>query len=363
LFVKRIYAKNFRSFDEVTFDFVDGVNFVVGDNGVGKTTLLEALFFCITGSSFRSQQLKELIQFDTVGFFVEVLFEKQEVTHSLHIAYDGKVRRVNFNHAPCISPSELLGKLMGVASTPEDIELVHGAPSVRRRYLDLLLAQIDPHYVYHLRRYTRAIKQRNILLKQRKESLLFCWEQELASSGAYITTTRKKAMLELMPKIYSACRIFFQEGESPIELIYTPQYKDLQTCDEFEAYFVQEYARKRAQELELGASLTGPHRDDIDIRFYQKSAADFASIGQARLIAQGLRLASWYFLKERTDVTPLMIVDDFATSLDDTKKVYLAEELSKLGQVFLSSTHELPTKLAQKSQSTQFIRQKAASNV
>lgn len=347
MFLQRLYIKDFRLFSERQIDFIDGVNVIVGDNGQGKTTLLEALFFCITGTSFRSQYIKELIRFNQPGLFVEARFQKQGVNHVLTIAYDGQKRRVTFNHAPCQNAAELLGMIPGVACTPEDIELVQGAPSDRRRFLDVQLAQIDPHYVYHLRRYARALKQRNVLLKQKKKASLFCWEAELACSGAYIASERKKATAGLNDKAKSTCSALLQQ-DITLELMYDSFSKSHETLEEIQKHLEQEYIKKRDQEMEYGMTLTGPHRDDLDIRFQKKSAKDFASIGQKRLIGHAMRLAEWHMLKERVAVEPLMIVDDFATSLDTNKTSRLAEELGGLGQVFLSSTAMPATNLGER---------------
>lgn len=337
MFLQRLYVKDFRSFSECTVDFIDGVNIIVGDNGQGKTSLLEALFFCITATSFRTPHVKELIRFSQKGLFVEARFQKQGVNHVLTIAYDGQKRRVSFNHAPCQNATELLGMIPGVACTPEDIELVQGAPSDRRRFLDLMLAQQDHHYVHHLRRYNRALKQRNVLLKQKKPASLFCWEAELAQSGAYLAKQRMLAIVTISERAKSTCQALIGQ-DIAFEIGYDSFSKGLDTLDAMQKHLEHEFVKKREQEMDYGMTLTGPHRDDLDIRFQKKSAKDFASIGQKRLIGHSLRLAEWYFLKERCEEEPLMIVDDFATSLDSTKTGRLAQELGKLGQVFLTST-------------------------
>jgi DNA replication and repair protein RecF len=147
MFLERLSIKDFRCFDKNSVDFTDGVHAIVGDNGKGKTSLLEALFFCITGTSFRTPHVKELIRFGKDALFVEARFSRLGVTHTLAISYDGLKRRVSFNGALCTSGAELLGLIWGVACTPEDIELIQGPPATRRHFLDLFLAQTHPFYV------------------------------------------------------------------------------------------------------------------------------------------------------------------------------------------------------------------------
>jgi len=348
VYIQRIYAKNFRNFDECCFEFSVDTHVIVGDNGVGKTSLLEALFLCITGISFRTQYVKELIRFQQKGFFVEVMFLKDDIPHTLSISYDGAKRRVSLNNAPCKSATELFGVLAGVSITPDDIALVEGSPSIRRRFLDLALVQVDPLYVRHLRRYHQALKQRNALLKQKKPATLFCFSEELARSGAYLILERQKFLDYIRPKT----KDFFNEllGCDAIgfEMVYESVGKTYDDHASLYEHLKNELKIKLEQEMHYGLTLVGPHRDDIELRLKKKDARAYASIGQKRILSHAMRLAEWHFLKERLEVEPLMIVDDFATSLDDAKTMRFASLLATLGQVFLSSTEVAHTKIGDK---------------
>lgn len=336
MFLKQLYARNFRNFEEITVDFASGINEVVGDNAQGKTSLLEALFLCMTASSFRSQHLKDLIRHAQKGFFVEACFEKAGVDHQVGISYDGEKRRVFLNGAACETPTVLLGLMPGVASTPDDIAIVKGQPSLRRRYLDLMIAQIDPVFVHHLSRFMRALKQRNVLLKQKQIGSISCWEEELARSSAYISLMRKKAAHFVNQK---AGEFFasFSTDKLPLTLQYTTSIRLVEDVEEQRLLFMQEFEKKRAQEVHLGVTLVGPHRDDLLIVVGNKPAREFASIGQSVLAACAMRLAEWHYLERETRTRPLMIVDDFGQALDSTRKKLLFTELQSLGQLFLSS--------------------------
>ncbi len=340
MYLKQLYARNFRNFDEITVNFIDGINEVVGDNAQGKTSLLEALFLCMTASSFRSQHLKELIKHSQKGFFVEASFEKAGVDHQVGISYDGEKRRVFLNGAPCESPTVLLGLMPGVASTPDDIAVVKGQPSLRRRYLDLMIAQIDPVFVHHLSRFMRALKQRNVLLKQKQISSITCWEEELSRSSAYISIQRKKAVDFVGIK---AAEFFcaFSSEKLALALHYMSSVKPIDDIEVLKKNFMLEFDKKRMQELHLGITLVGPHRDDVQILIGDKPAREFASVGQSALAACAMRLAEWHYLERETRGRPLMIVDDFGSALDSTRKKLLFKELGTLGQLFLSSHSSL----------------------
>ncbi len=340
MFLKQLYARNFRNFEEISVDFIDGINEVVGDNAQGKTSLLEALFLCMTASSFRSQHLKDLIRHSQKGFFVEACFEKAGVDHQVGISYDGEKRRVFLNGAPCETPTVLLGLMPGVASTPDDIAVVKGQPSIRRRYLDLMIAQIDPVFVHHLSRFMRALKQRNVLLKQKQIGSIACWEEELSRSSAYITVQRKRAVDFLGAKAAQFFAAFTSE-KLTLALNYTSSVRALDDVEQMRANFVQEFDKKRSQEVHLGVTLVGPHRDDVQIMIGQKPAREFASVGQSALAACAMRLAEWHYLERETRTRPLMIVDDFGSALDSTRKKLLFTELGTLGQLFMSSHSSL----------------------
>ncbi len=336
----RLNVRHFRNFEEAHVEFSSGLNEIIGENAQGKTSLLEAIYMCLTGTSFRSLHLKELIKHGKSGFFIEAHFEKHGATHQVALTYDGQARKVFLNRALCPSATILLGLMTGVASTPEDVDLIKGPPSVRRRFLDLQIAQVDPLYVHHLNRYAKALKQRNALLKNKQEATITCWEEELANSAAYIVLQRQKNIAFLSEKIPSFFAHFSTEKEplkKPFQLLYSSSARDQQDIDGLKSYFIHEYARKRAQELLYGMTLVGPHRDDLHIVFDGRPFREFASEGQQHLGAISLKLAEWHFIKQQAGDLPLMILDDFATSLDTTRRMLLFEELQQLGQVFLSS--------------------------
>jgi DNA replication and repair protein RecF len=360
VFLKSLYVRYFRNFEELAVDFTDGINEVVGANAQGKTSLLEALYFCLTGSSFRAAHLKDLIKHREKGFFVEAVFEKQAVEHRLAVSYDGALRRVFLNRTQCSSATVLLGLMTGVAFTPGDVFLVKGSPLFRRRYLDLQIAQIDPLYVHHLSRYTKALKQRNALLRQKKVETISCWEAELASSAAYLVWKRRKA-ISFLREMAAA---FFKEfiGDSDFfDLSYRSTASHIEELEAIKLHFVQEYAKRRQQEIAYRMTLVGPHRDDLQILLNEKPFREFGSEGQQHLAAISLKLAEWHYLKEQAQEMPLMIIDDFATALDATKRRLLFEKLPSLGQVFLSSHVSQKESLHDKNISTFFIVQGALS--
>jgi DNA replication and repair protein RecF len=327
-----LYLRHFRSIEERLFEFSDGVNEIVGPNGHGKTSLLEALFIIMTATSFRTTKLEELIRHKEKGFFIECLFEKEGERSKLSFSFDGSKKRILYNENPLNSSLQLLGKLLGVIATPELQELIKGAPTVRRFFLDLLLGATDPVALHHFSRFRRALKQRNAALKMRDERTLFAWEEELSSSMAFVAEKRAALVQELQPHVTHYSQLLLQE---PLELVYELKAEP----PLLKAYYQAELLRKRPQEMIVGTTLVGPHRDDLHLLHQSRRCASFSSEGQLRLAALSLKLAEWRVMQTRASCPPLFMIDDFAAFLDLNKRALLSDLIGSLGQVFLTA-HE-----------------------
>ncbi len=342
--IKWLYVRNFRTFSELSVEFSPEINEIIGRNAQGKTSLLEAIYFCMTGGSFRTSTNRELIKHEQEGFFIATGFEKEgeRISYELDISFDGTKRRILFNRRPCESISLLIGQLLGVTCTPEVQNLVKGSPNTRRHFLDLQLAQIDPLYVHHLSRYGRALKQRNALLKARDMRTISAWEVELSNSATYITLCRKKVVSKLSVWLKSFFReLSLDSTNATLDLFYDTKVTNAKGSsedpEEIRNYFLQEYQRRRMQEQAFGSTLVGPHRDDLHFLRGTHAFRDFASEGEIRLAALSLKLAEWQQLKEHTQTNPILLIDDFAAYLDKERTRKLFEIISRFGQIFITA--------------------------
>lgn len=328
--LKSLYLRNFRNYTETEIHFDLGINLIVGENAQGKTNLLEAVYLISTGRSFRTQTLSELIFQGETFFHLQAELFQSNVTQKIQISFDGQTRRLQIDANTYNSFQPLLGGLPLVLYTPQDTELITGAPALRRRFLNLHLAQSDPLYVHHLSRFWRAMQQRNCLLRAKNSKSLDCWEVEMAISGAYLQHARSAMIQELKEPLCMKSTILSGHKESH-ELRFHPSYPATQ-----EAYLHQ-LQKHRSREMDLGMTLTGPHRDDLTLLIEGKPARFFASEGQKKTAIAALRFAEWERLKERMAVTPLMGIDDLGLHLDGGRMKSLQEELAKLGQVFVTT--------------------------
>lgn len=329
MFLKSLYLRNFRNYKEAEVHFSEKLNVLFGDNAQGKTNMLEAIYLVATGRSFRSQSLTELIRSGESFFFLEAEIVRDGVSQTVQISFDGQNRRVQLNANSYPSFHPLLGILPAVLYTPYDIELIAGSPTERRRFLNLHLAQSDPLYVHHLTRFWRAMKQRNCLLRSRSKESLDCWELEMAQSTEYIVKARQEMISELKEPL---------EKQSK-RLTTSKETHELQLQVSAGKAYLQQLQKNRTREMELGLTLTGPHRDDLSVTIDGKQARLFASEGQKKTAIAALRLAEWERLCKRIGAPALMGFDDLGQHLDDTRQKLLRSSLNELGQVFITTPY------------------------
>lgn len=341
--IKSLSLQNFRLHEDFKIEWDQGINIIQGRNACGKTSLLEAIYVLMTGRSFRTTQVKELIRHGTQVFHVEATFVKHGVDQKVSFAYNGKERRIFYNSTQYPSTLSLLGILQGVVIYPDDVAIAKGAPSIRRHFIDMQMGQTDPLYVHHLTRYYRAMQQRNALLKDKNLTAIELWEYEMAKSAAYIICQRSQ-LLEKLDGLASTIYGEISGGREHLQLSYRghgvgeSSTQDLKGLQEL---YCDQYARHRQKELLLGTTLTGPHKDDFVMTLNGLETRAFGSEGQQRACVIALRLAEWRCVHNEGDEKPLMLIDDIGVSLDMSRRIHLAEKLAALGQVLVTTADEL----------------------
>jgi DNA replication and repair protein RecF len=326
-YLKNLYLRNFRNYAEAEVHFSPRLNIFYGDNAQGKTNLLEAIYLIATGRSFRTQNLGELIRMGEPFFYLQAEIVRDGVNQIVKLSFDGQSRTLQLDATSHSSFHPLLGLLPSVLYTPQDTELVAGSPSVRRRFLNLHLAQSSPLYVHHLTRFWRSMKQRNCLLRAKDRETLDCWEAEMAHSAAYLFKERQAMIHELKDPLETQSRHLSGDLETH-ELRFHPSY-----APEMENYLKQ-LQKNRKRESDLGFTLIGPHRDDLSLLIEGKPARLFASEGQKKTAVAALRLAEWKRLS--LSAPALMGIDDLGLHLDEARQKLLRTALQQLGQVFVT---------------------------
>ena len=311
----------------------------MGPNALGKTTVVEAIYFLMTGRSFRTHRLQDLFKEGTRRFDLACEYEKEGEIERVHVTVTPQKKEVAYTHSRSTNLSALLGNLVGSILTPDDVNLIKGSPQARREFLDLQILKTDPFYHWHLSRYVRAMRQRNQLLKTKRLSLCESWENEMAVSAAYITSARKEALLSLIPHFSEAYQKLQEANEAP-SLEFLTQDKE----GEGVPFYLSAWQRLRSKESLLGFTLVGPHKDDLSIAINEKDAKAFGSEGQKQTLLLALKLAEWQRLKTLQKENPLFLIDDVGISLDKSRREKLFQATTEMGQVFLTTTdkHNFP---------------------
>jgi DNA replication and repair protein RecF len=357
MYLKHLSLTNFRNYITLELELPPGIILIQGDNAQGKTNLLEAIYYLATGRSPHAHSDMELIRWDALfsrlvaniqrerrAFLrrIEIALIKEQIPgeegHRLykHIRIEGVKRRV----------SDLPGQAKVVLFMPQDVDLVAGPPSTRRRYLDNSLCQINFRYPRSLRQYNHVLTQRNNLLRRLREKggdtdqLLF-WDEKLAENGAYIMARRQEMITELDEL---ARPIHFELtggaiGES-LRLVYLPSFKlDASSIEGIARAFLTELRRMREEEIRRGMTLVGPHRDDLSFIVDGVDMRIYGSRGQQRTAVLAVKLAEVKLIEKVSGEQPILLLDEVMAELDETRREYLLRTINDVHQSIITTTH------------------------
>jgi len=351
MFLRCLKIDNFRNYRQARVHWHEQVNLLLGDNAQGKSNMLEAICFLSLTTSFRGVGEPELILKGAPYLYAEgeVSGEAQgDFTIAAGFAQD-KRRKWKVDGAER-RRGELVGLLHTVVFSPEDVDLVKSGPQQRRRFLNRQISQLYPEHVRQLLRYNRIVAQRNSCLRllqqpgadaAAKEALPI-WDQQLAEAGASIIWRRRQVLAQLNP-LAAEFHGELAAGEK-LELRYKSFAGALDAGGEAEltALFLAELKRLHATERARGATLVGPHRDDVLIDIAGAPGKGYASQGQQRTAALACKLAELHLARERKQEWPLLLLDDVLSELDERRQQALLKQINNGAQTFIASTAPLP---------------------
>ncbi len=332
---------NFRNFKEEFIRFHPKLNLIYGENAQGKTNLLEAIYLLSTGRSFRTSNYSDLIRHDEKFFFLEAEIIKDLVSQTIKIYYDGNTKKITHNTQTLPNFTSLLGLMPSTVHAPQDVELITGPPAIRRRFLNLHLAQSDPLYVHHLGRFFKALKERNFLLKKNILSNISIYEAELAKSAVYITQKRAKLIAHLKEPFEHLLPQLTGQKE-PFYLRYVPSLNFDEENPKMYLKYKNTLEKMRSKDLQFRTTQVGPHRDDFIFYLDQKIAKSFASEGQKRTLASALRLAEYSLLSLRIGSPAILNIDDLGAHLDAKRENLFHSLLKNFNQVFITAQKVSP---------------------
>ena len=373
MFVSNLSLHDFRSYPELVLALDPGVTAFVGNNGQGKTNIVEAVAYLGTFSSHRVASDTALVRHGTGGAVVRAKAVRggRETLVELEIVA-GRANRARLNRAPVSRTRDVLGIVRSVVFAPEDLELVKGDPQARRRFLDDLLVLLTPRLAGVRSEYDKILRQRGALLKSagaaRRRggpgpdlSTLDVWDGHLAAAGAQIVAARVDLVQRLRPLVAQAYeQVSSGQGEAHLgyrSALLAVDGEGEATPDEEAALtdvpavterLVAAMGALRTKELERGVSLVGPHRDDLVLTLGGLPAKGYASHGESWSYALALRLASFEVLKDDDDGGPVLILDDVFAELDVRRRERLAAMVLEAEQVLLTAAvpEDVPAQLA-----------------
>jgi len=339
--IQRLKLNEFRNYPSMEMEPEAGINILHGENAQGKTNAVEAIFLCALLRSHRSSKDGELIRKDQPGAYVGLWYEGLHGAHQIEVKFrQGERKKLFFDKQLLARTGELMGHFNVVMFSPEDLALVKGGPSERRRFLDMEICQLRPAYYYRLQQYNAALKQRNALLKQSalcSPSTLFMWDEQLAVFGSQIMEEREKFLRRILP-IAAEIHGFITEGREKLELFYKPDLPiEGKNGESLYEALLEALQRNTQEDMRRGYTGTGPHRDDICLLLNEADVRLFGSQGQQRSAALSLKLSEIDILEEEKGESPVLLLDDVLSELDDRRGKLLLERMRK-AQTFLTCT-------------------------
>ncbi len=322
-------------------EFHPQLNLFLGSNAQGKTNILEAIYCLSTTRSFRAAVDDEMIQFDEEAGAIESVLQREEGREQIRLEMrKSKTKTLLVDGKKQKKLSSLLGRLPAVVFSPDDLFLVKGGPSLRRRYLDTMMFQMDGGYLAHLQQYDRTLKQRNSLLRQRVanlESQLAIWDSPLAEHGAAIMKKRFEISAMLSKSAGEALKDL-TGGAEKFEVRYEPSLSVTANEESIKEKMLEALIKARREEIARGISVVGPHRDDLGLWVNGQMLRKFGSQGQQRTGALALKLAQLSILAEGCHTAPLVLFDDVMAELDEKRQAFFLNRLQQGGQAFLTGT-------------------------
>ncbi|MDT8903361.1 DNA replication/repair protein RecF [Anaeroselena agilis] len=340
--VDRLSLRNYRNYKTLDVNFTNNINIFVGENAQGKTNILEAVYLGAVGRSHRTAEDDDLVKWDQDSASVDLFFTRHNVENKLGFRLiKGRNKEILFNDF-IIKPREVIGSLNVVLFSPEDLWLIKGAPSLRRRFLDIEISQASPLYYRNLLQYNRAVTQRNHLLKKvlnrnKLPELLPSWDEQLAKLAAFIVDKRLEAVKKLGMLANLMHRRLTGSRES-LSFVYQMAGGEDDIPGDLYQWYRDKLAEQREVDIARGSTSVGPHRDDIILRVNARELRSFGSQGQQRTGILALKLAELEFLKSETGEYPVLLLDDVMSELDSLRREQLLSFIRDRVQTFITAT-------------------------
>jgi DNA replication and repair protein RecF len=358
----KLQLENFRNYLSYGYKFPDDKNIIVlvGENGRGKTNLLEAIYLLSIGRSFRTFAHDDLIKWEEQHLRCKGDISADNEETSLEVFYTNTpAKKKNFKKNDVnLKNSEFVGSLLTVLFHPEDLNMLYLGPSYRRKYMDILLSQVDREYLVNLTQYRKTLKQRNALLteirnqKFKNQNIdhfledLDTWDETIANFGSIIIKKRErliKYLKENLQKIYQSISGHKENIKIEYKCNVSENYKD-------------KLSQKRDHDIRRAVTSIGPHRDDIKFYINKKEINSTASRGEYRSLLLAIKLAEINYIKEKTKLNPILLLDDVFSELDRKRQSHLLKSIKDCQAIITTTNSKDIEKLSKESSKIGFVK-------
>jgi len=343
--INQVKLKNFRNYKELSIFFNKGVHVFFGCNAQGKTNLLEAIFLAVLGKSFRTNYDEELIQWETNESNIRINFSNKIADHTVDFRLKREGNRENILNGQPVKKKDIIGLLNAVFFSPEDLWLIKGTPSIRRRFIDFGISQTNRSYYSALLQYNRALFQRNHLLKQinsgfAKKNVLSSWNEVLVVLADKLVMERSATIYQLS-EIANKVHKKITAGAEEFSAHYFIFGKEENNETDYKKWYEEKLKGSLEKDIRKGTTDIGPHKDDLLFLLNSYDEKIFASQGQQRTSILSLKLAEIELMRLNTGEYPILLLDDVMSELDEKRRMKLIEEIDGKVQTFITGTEKI----------------------
>lgn len=317
--ITELKLKNYRNYRDITINFDENVNIVYGNNAEGKTNLLESIYISSTSKSHKNSKETEIINFNENEAHIKLTFKKDNKLNTIDIQLNKEQKKgIAYNGEKVEKLSDFLGNFNVIMFAPEDLNIIKDGPQIRRKFLDMELCQIDKVYVNYLSNYNKTLNQRNAMLKNKVDiTVLDSIDDQLITYGKFVIEKRRKNIEELKLKILDIHGLISGNKEKLL----------IDYESNAEENFENKLKENRNLDIKNQFTSIGPHRDDISFIINGEDIRKFGSQGQKKTAAISLKLSELKMIKEKNGDTPVLLLDDVFSELDETRQKLLIQSL------------------------------------
>ena len=352
MIISRLQLENFRNYKDLDINFSENLNVIHGNNGLGKTNILEALFLCASGKSHRTNKDIELINYEKKNFTVTIAIEK-DISSDIQIIYNRDRQKIIKVNGLCVRKTgQLLGNLLAVLFSPEDMMLINEGPSQRRKFIDIAISQLKPSYYFDLQQYNKIVSQKNALLREVKRNpknkeTIEVWNANIVEYGSKIIYARIN-FIKKLAEIAKEKHMYITDQKECLNIEYINSFEinDILSITEIEDIkfeFSNILVKYLSKELEREQCLFGPHRDEVNFILDGTDLKKYGSQGQKRTAILASKISELEIMLSQTGRTPILLLDDVLSELDKDRQFKLLKYASTV-QTFITSVDSIELK-------------------